>query len=95
MAAYLIAEIDVTDPQTFEEYRKQVPAVIAKYGGKYLVRGGAVESLEGGWAPKRVVVLEFPTMKQALEWYRSKEYGPLIELRQKASRGSLIAVEGV
>jgi uncharacterized protein (DUF1330 family) len=95
MAAYLIAEIDITDPQAYEEYRKQVPGVIAKYGGKYIVRGGKVESLEGGWSPKRVAMLEFPSMEQALKWYRSPEYAPLIKLRQKASKSKLTVVEGI
>jgi uncharacterized protein (DUF1330 family) len=95
MAAYCIAEIDITDPASYEEYRKQVPATIAKYGGKYLVRGGKVESLEGGWSPKRLAVLEFASMEQALRWYRSPEYAPLIRLRQKASRSKLPLVEGV
>lgn len=94
MAAYVMGEIEVTDPALYEEYRKQVLAVVSKYGGKFLVRGGRVESLEGGWAPKRVVALEFPSVEQAQKWYRSEEYGPLIALRQKASRGKLILVEG-
>ncbi|HWE20773.1 MAG TPA: DUF1330 domain-containing protein [Hyphomicrobiaceae bacterium] len=94
MAAYVIAEIEVTDPAVYEEYRKQVPAVVAKYGGRFIVRGGRVEPLEGGWSPKRFVALEFPSMEQALKWYRSEEYAPLIRLRQKASRGKLIIVEG-
>ena len=63
MAAYVIGEIEVTDPTTYEEYRKQVPAVVAKFGGKFIVRGGKVEPLEGNWAPKRVVALEFPSME--------------------------------
>jgi len=95
MAAYVIAEIDITDPSAYEDYRKQVPGVIAKYGGKYMVRGGKVEPLEGGWSPKRLAVLEFPSMEQALKWYRSPEYAPLIELRRKASRGRVILVEGL
>jgi uncharacterized protein (DUF1330 family) len=95
MTAYCIAEIDITDPAAYEEYRKQVPAVIAKYGGKYLVRGGRVESLEGGWSPKRLAVLEFPSMEQAEKWYRSADYAPLIKLRQKASRSKLTLVEGL
>jgi uncharacterized protein (DUF1330 family) len=94
MAAYVIGEIEVTDPVLYEEYRKQVPAVVAKYGGRFIVRGGRVEPLEGGWSPKRFVALEFPSMEQALKWYRSEEYAPLIRLRQKASRGKLIIVEG-
>jgi uncharacterized protein (DUF1330 family) len=94
MAAYVFGEIEVTDPATYEEYRRQVMAVVTKYGGRFIVRGGKVESLEGGWAPKRFVALEFPSMEQAQKWYRSPEYAPLIDLRKKASRGKLILVEG-
>ena len=94
MAAYLIGEIEVTDPALYEEYRKQVAAVVAKYGGRFLVRGGKLETLEGKWSPRRLVVLEFASMEQAQKWYRSPEYAPLIALRQRASRGKLILVEG-
>lgn len=94
MTAYVIGEIEVTDLATYDEYRKQVLATIEKYGGRFAVRGGKVEPLEGGWAPKRVVLVEFPSFEQALKWYRSPEYAPLIELRQKGSRGRLILVEG-
>jgi uncharacterized protein (DUF1330 family) len=94
MAAYVIGEIEVTDPALYEEYRKQVPAVVSKYGGRFVVRGGKLEALEGGWAPKRIVALEFPSMEQAQTWYRSEEYAPLIKLRQRASRGKLILVDG-
>ena len=94
MAAYLIAEIDVVDGASYDEYRKQVPAVIAKYGGKFLVRGGTVDSKEGGWQPKRIVVVEFPSLDKARAFYDSREYAPLIALRQKASRGKLILTEG-
>jgi uncharacterized protein (DUF1330 family) len=94
MAAYVFGEIEVTDPQVYEEYRRQVLAVVTKYGGRFIVRGGKVETLEGGWSPRRFVALEFPSMEQARTWYRSPEYAPLIELRQKASRGKLILVEG-
>ena len=95
MSAYVIAEIDITDPAAYEDYRRQVPAVIARYGGKYIVRGGKVEPLEGGWSPKRIAVVEFPSMEQALKFYRSAEYAPLIAIRQKASRGKLVIVEGL
>jgi uncharacterized protein (DUF1330 family) len=94
MSAYVIGEIEVTDPATYDEYRKQVLATIENHGGRFLVRGGDVEALEGGWSPKRIVVLEFPTLQQARTWYRSPEYAPLIKLRQKGSRGRLIAVQG-
>jgi uncharacterized protein (DUF1330 family) len=95
MAAYVIGEVDVMDPAAYEEYRKQVGAVLTKYGGRFIARGGKVEALEGGWSPKRLVLLEFPSMEQALKWYRSPEYAPLIKLRQKASRGKLVALEGI
>jgi len=94
MAAYIIADVDVTNPAGYDEYRRQVPATVEKYGGRFVVRGGALEGLEGGWSPKRIVVLEFPTVDAAKRWYNSPEYKPLIALRQKASRGSLVVVEG-
>ena len=95
MSAYVIAEVDVHDAALFEEYRKLVPATIAQYGGKYLVRGGATETKEGGWTPKRMVVLEFPTMDQARKWYHSAEYAPALTMRLKAAKNRMILVEGV
>jgi uncharacterized protein (DUF1330 family) len=95
MSAYVIVEVSVTDPQLFQEYAKGVPATIAAYGGKYLVRGGAMESKEGGWTPKRVVVLEFPSLDQARKWYHSPEYKPFLEMRLKAANSKLILVEGL
>ena len=94
MSAYLIGEIEVVDAAGYEEYRKQVLAVVEKYKGKFIVRGGKVDPKEGGWAPKRIVVLEFPSLEQAQKFYHSAEYAPLIKLRQKASRGKIILVEG-
>jgi len=94
MAAYVIGEIEVTDPAGYDEYRKGVLATIEKFGGRFAARGGRVEPLEGGWSPKRLVIVEFPTLEQAQKWYRSAEYAPLIKLRQKASRGRLVLVEG-
>ena len=94
MAAYVIADVTVKDPETYAEYRKHVPATVAKYGGRFLVRGGSHEPLEGAWRPGRVVVLEFPDMAAARAWYNSREYGPLLKLRQSASTGHLILVEG-
>jgi len=95
MAAYVIGEIEVTDPASYEDYRKQVLATIQKHGGRFLARGGKVEALEGGGAPKRLVLLEFPSMEQLLKWYRSPDYAPLIKLRQKASKGRLVAIDGL
>jgi uncharacterized protein (DUF1330 family) len=94
MKGYVIAEIEVTDQPAYDDYRKQVLATIEKYGGRFLVRGGKTETLEGGWSPKRLIMLEFPSMEQAMKWYRSPEYAPLIKLRQRGSRGKLVAVEG-
>jgi uncharacterized protein (DUF1330 family) len=94
MAAYVIGEIEVMDPAAYQEYGKQVLATIQKFGGKFVVRGGKAEPLEGA-APKRIVVLEFPSLEQAKSWYHSADYAPLIKMRQKASRGRLIVVEGV
>jgi len=94
MTAYVIGEIEVTDAALYEDYRKQVAATVQNHDGRFVVRGGKVEALEGGWSPKRLVVLEFPSMEQAQKWYRSSEYAPLIALRQRASRGRLVLVEG-
>jgi uncharacterized protein (DUF1330 family) len=95
MSAYVVVEVEVTDPALFQEYAKGVPATIAAYGGKYLVRGGAMEPKEGGWAPKRVVILEFASMDQARKWYHSPEYKPLLAMRLKAANAKLILVEGL
>ena len=94
MPAYFIADLDVTDPAGFEEYRKLVPGTIEKYGGRYLVRGGAAETLEGDWQPKRVVVLEFPSLEQAKRWYNSEDYRDPKALRFKTAKTKLILVEG-
>ncbi|MFI4986519.1 MAG: DUF1330 domain-containing protein [Alphaproteobacteria bacterium] len=94
MAAYIIGDVEVKDPETYAQYRSRVMATIEKYGGRFLVRGGAHEPLEGKWRPRRLVVLEFPDMAAAKAWYGSKDYAPLIKLRQSASEGSLVAVEG-
>jgi uncharacterized protein (DUF1330 family) len=95
MPAYFIVDIDVTDPTAFEEYRKAVPATVQKYGGKFLVRGGRMEVIEGSWRPKRVVVTEFPSLEQAKRWYDSEEYRALKARRLRTSKGNVILVEGV
>ena len=94
MPAYLIADVEVHDPDVYAEYRRQVLPLVQHYGGRFIVRGGAHEVLEGEWKPKRVVVIEFPDMAALKSWYTSPEYAKLIALRQGVSRGSLIAVEG-
>jgi uncharacterized protein (DUF1330 family) len=95
MAGYVIGNIDVTNPEAFEEYRKLVPDTIAAYGGKYLVRGGAADVAEGSYNPVRIVVLEFESVDQAKKWYNSPEYTPLREMRMNASNGDLFFVEGL
>lgn len=95
MPAYLIAEVDVTDNAAYEEYRKLTPGAIAAYGGKFIVRGGQVETKEGGWTPARMVVVEFSSMDQARRFYDSPEYAPALAIRKAASRSRLILVEGL
>lgn len=95
MPAYVIADVEITDPAGFEEYRRQVPATIEKYGGRFLVRGGQHETLEGDWRPHRLVVLEFPSLEAARRWYDSPEYREPKALRLKTSRGRVVLVEGV
>jgi uncharacterized protein (DUF1330 family) len=97
MAAYVIATVDVHvhDQALYDEYRQQVPAVVAQYGGRFLVRGGACETLEGSWQPKRVVVLEFDSTEAAKRWYDSEEYRRIADLRQRATSTEMILVQGV
>ena len=95
MAAYLVANIEVSDPAAFEEYRKRVPATIAAHGGRYLCRGGAVEVFEGEFDAKRVVVLEFPSAAAIRTWYASPEYQELLPLRARAAKTMLMMVEGL
>ncbi|MFC7475430.1 DUF1330 domain-containing protein [Dankookia sp. GCM10030260] len=94
MPAYLIANIRVKDPAKFAAYRDQVAPMIARFGGRYLIRGGAVTPVEGAPALERVVVLEFPTMAGLKAFYHSPDYTPLIALRQEASDGDVALVEG-
>lgn len=94
MKAYVVGDVDVKDPERYAEYRAQVLPTIEKYGGRFVIRGGASEVLEGEWTPRRIVAIEFPDMAALKAWYGSPEYKPLIALRQGASKGSLIAVEG-
>ena len=95
MAAYVIADIEITDPAGYEEYRRRVSATVVQYGGRYVARGGTVEVLEGDWQPHRLVVLEFPTVAQARRWYQSPEYREPRAIRQRCSRGHAILVEGL
>ena len=94
MAAYIIVEVETTDEALMAEYRKHTPGAIAKFGGKFIVRGGKTRTLEGGWAPSRIVVLEFPTYAQAQTWYHSADYQEMLKLRLASSLGRVILVEG-
>jgi uncharacterized protein (DUF1330 family) len=95
MPAYVLADVTVTDLPAMEEYRKQVPATLAKYGGRFLVRGGAHQTVEGDWKPTRLVVIEFPSLADARRWYDSKEYRAPKALRMRAGRTSVVIVDGV
>ena len=95
MSAYVIADVEVLDSAAYEEYRQKVPATIAAFGGRYLVRGGALTALEGDWLPKRCVILEFPSMAQLKAWYASPEYTPLIAIRERTTKSMLVMVEGL
>lgn len=94
MAAYVIVEIDITDPVGYEEYKKQASDTVHKCGGKYIVRGGTTEVLEGEWQPKRIVVLEFPSMQQAKEWLNGEGYRKPRKLRHQTAKTNMILVEG-
>lgn len=94
MAAYIIGNIEITSPEPYASYVKDVGASVAQYGGRFIVRGGRAEKLEGPLEPKRVVVIEFPTVERAKAWWDSEEYRELKALRQRASAGSLFVVEG-
>ena len=94
MSAYIIAEVEVTDPETFEEYRKLVPPTIEAFGGRYMVRGGAIDSLEGDWQPTRLVVIEFDDAERAKAWHGSELYAPAKALREASSNTRMIVVDG-
>jgi uncharacterized protein (DUF1330 family) len=95
MAAYVIADVTVTDPTGFEDYRTQVPATVTKYGGRFLARGGKHETLEGTWQPNRLVIIEFPSVEQAKRWHDSQEYRGPKALRQKTAKTNLVVIEGI
>ena len=95
MKVYLIAHIEVTNPELMEKYREQVPKIVTKYEGKYLVRGGDSEILEGDYFKHRIVLLEFPSRQQANNFYNSEDYAPLKMLRIEAGNNSSVLVEGI
>jgi uncharacterized protein (DUF1330 family) len=94
MAGYILAEVEVTDPEQYQVYARQTSATVEKYGGKFLVRGGPYETLEGNSQGKRLVVLEFPSVEQARAWYDSPEYSAIRGIRQRAAISQLLLVQG-
>ena len=95
MAAYVIAQVEITDPDGFEQYRQMVPATIAAFGGRYVVRGGRSEALEGDWLPSRLVIIEFDSLDQARAWWASEDYAAAKDQRLRSARTNLTIVEGV
>jgi uncharacterized protein (DUF1330 family) len=95
MAAYVIVETDVTDPEQYEQYKAASPAAIAAGGGRFLVRGGELVVLEGDWQPPRLVMLEFKDLEAARRWYESEAYQEVKQLREGAASFRAIAVQGV
>lgn len=95
MTAYIIVDIEVTDPAGYADYKELAPAAVSLYGGKYIARGGKNETLEGDWHTNRLVILEFPSSEQAKAWLNSPEYAPARALRHKYARSKMIVVEGI
>jgi uncharacterized protein (DUF1330 family) len=95
MTVYLVVDIAVTNPVQFEEYKKLAPAAIAKYGGRYLIRGGAYEAMEGDWKPQRLTIVEFESMEKAKAFYNSPEYQAAIKARKGAANMKMLLVQGI
>ena len=94
MAAYIVVEVEVLDSARYENYKPMVPPSLAPYGGRFMVRGGKTETLEGTWSPKRFVIIEFPSLEKAKAWWASEEYAEAKALRQATARTQMIVVEG-
>ncbi|MCG2784799.1 MAG: DUF1330 domain-containing protein [Anaerolineae bacterium] len=95
MTAYVIVDVEVTDPVGYEEYKKLAPAAVALYGGRYAARGAQAETLEGDWAPTRLVILEFPSVERAKAWLNSPEYAPALAMRHQYAKSKTVVIEGV
>jgi uncharacterized protein (DUF1330 family) len=95
MPAYLVLDVAVQDSKAYEKYKELAPVAISAFGGRYLVRGGRTDTLEGDWRPSRLVILEFPTAEQARAWWASREYSPAKALRQACAHTDMVLVEGV
>jgi len=94
MPAYIIVDVEINDPVEYEDYKRLTPISLRKYQGKFIVRGGKTETLEGGWDPQRIVVLEFPNAQLAKNWWSSEEYAPAKALRHRTAKSKMILVEG-
>ena len=95
MPAYVVIDVDVHDPETYERYKPLAPPVIAAYGGRYLARGGRTDVLEGDWSPTRAVILEFPSLERARAWWESPEYAAAKALWHASTRTRMVVVEGL
>ena len=94
MPAYIVVDVVVNDPVAYEPYKQMAAAAIAKYGGRYIVRGGATDVREGDWQPNRFVIVEFPSLAQARAFYVSEEYAPALAIRKAVATSSLFIVDG-
>ena len=95
MSAYVLVEINIYDQELYEEYKKMTPDSVRKFGGKFVVRGGPTLNLEGDWNPERMVLLKFPSVERAREWWESEDYTRARIIRQRAAETKMIILEGV
>jgi len=94
MAGYIVADVEITDPEEYQRYVKQVPPTVERYGGKFLVRSGQPETIEGDWKTKRVVIIEFPSVEQAKAWYESAEYSAIAGIRHRSTVSKIVLLQG-
>ncbi len=95
MPAYVLAEIEITNPEGYKGYSAVVGATIQKYGGRFLARGGMAQPLEGEWPERRRVLLEFPSVDAARKWWDSTEYAKPKQMRKASSKGRLLLLHGL
>lgn len=95
MPAYILVEVAIHDEELYESYKKLTPGTLVAYGGKFIVRGGEKESLEGDWMPQRIVILEFPDVEKAKAWWSSAEYTEAKSIRYKAANSRMLLLDGI
>ena len=95
MAGYIVADIEITDPDEYQKYAQHTAATLEPYGGKFLVRGGQPETVEGDWKTKRIVIIEFPSVEQAKIWYDSPEYSAIKGIRHGSTISNILLVHGI